>query len=94
MKHSKLLTKISALLLVGAILLGFSSCANTSYAAKSGDDTVSAGVYLGILINSYYTAASNVEDQQKDLFSQKIEMSGLPPTSNNSSSSFLYNVNA
>lgn len=73
MKHSKLLTKISALLLTVAVLLGFSSCADTSYAAKSGDDTVSAGVYLGILINSYYTAASNVEDTETDLFSQKID---------------------
>ncbi len=68
----KTILKIFATLLIVANLFALSSCANTSWVAKAGDDTVPAGVYLNYLIDAYYSAAYSVENQQIDMFKQKI----------------------
>lgn len=72
MKNLKLLKKIICLALACATILSFTACSDTSWVFTSGDKTVSAGVYLGYLLDSYYTAANSVTDQQKDIFDQKI----------------------
>ena len=72
MKNFKLLTKIICLALACASILSFTACKDTSWVFTSGDKTVSAGIYLGYLVDGYYTAANSVEDQEKDIFDQKI----------------------
>lgn len=72
MKNFKLLTKIICAALAGVCVLCFSACKDTTWVFKSGDNTVSAGIYLGYLVDGYYAAASSVEDQEKDLFDQQI----------------------
>ncbi len=73
MKKTKMLSKIVAALLVVANLFALTSCADTSWALKAGDDTIPAGVYLGYLVDAYYTAAYSVEDTSKDIFKQEID---------------------
>ena len=66
-KMKKTILKFFATLLVVANLFALTSCANTSWVAKAGDDTVPAGVYLNYLIDAYYSAAYSVENQQIDM---------------------------
>jgi len=68
----KTILKIFATLLIVANLFALTSCANTSWVAKAGDETVPAGVYLNYLIDAYYEAAYSVPSQQIDMFKQKI----------------------
>ncbi len=72
MKALKVIGKFSALILAAATVLCCASCSDTSWAVKSGDKTVPAGVYLGFLTDGYLTAAYSVTDQNTDMFSQKI----------------------
>lgn len=72
MKNLKLLKKIICLTLASVCILSFTACKDTSWAFKSGDKTVSAGIYLGYLVDGYYSAMNSVTDQQKDIFEQKI----------------------
>lgn len=70
---TKILAKVLAALLVAANLLCVTACKDTSWVVKSGDSTISAGVYLGYLVDAYYSAAYLVEDQQTDMFKQEID---------------------
>lgn len=73
MKKFKVLVKILAASLAASIALCCTSCSDTSWAVKAGDDSVSAGVYLGFLIDAYYSASYSVSDTSKDVFEQKID---------------------
>lgn len=73
MKNFKLLTKIICVALACVTVLSFTACKDTTWVFKSGDNTVSAGIYLGYLVDGYYNAASSVTDQEKDLFDQQID---------------------
>lgn len=68
----KTILKVFAAILIVANLFALTSCSNTSWVAKAGDETVPAGVYLNYLIDAYYTAAYSVPSQQIDMFKQKI----------------------
>lgn len=72
MKKFSFLTKSVAGVLAASIVFCFTSCKDTSWVISAGDDTISAGVYLGYLVDSYYIAAQQATDQTKDLFDQKI----------------------
>ncbi len=73
MKKFKLLTKILAAALAAATIFCCTSCKDTTWAVKAGDDTLPAGVYLGFLLDAYYSAANSASSSNTDLFSQKIE---------------------
>ncbi|MBQ1262854.1 MAG: hypothetical protein IIX89_01025 [Oscillospiraceae bacterium] len=70
-KFSILKTGIAGIL-AAATILSFTSCKDTSFVISAGEDTIPAGVYLGYLVDSYYMAAQQATDQNKDLFDQKI----------------------
>lgn len=72
MKKFRVLIKVLAATIIASIMMCTVSCADTTWAVKSGKHTVPAGVYLGYLTDAYYTAAYSVSDQEKDLFEQKI----------------------
>lgn len=72
MKKFSFLRKALAAVLCTFILLSFASCKDTSWVVSSGNESVGAGVYLGYLVDAYYTAANSVTDTTKDMFSQKI----------------------
>ncbi len=73
MKNFKLLTKIICAALACVCVLCFSACKDTTWVFKSGDNTVSAGIYLGYLVDGYYVAANSVEDTSTDMFDQQID---------------------
>lgn len=72
MKKSKIITKIVALVLALANLFALASCKDTSWAFKSGNDNISAGLYIGYLVDSYFNAMYSVPNQSIDMFEQKI----------------------
>ena len=72
MKKFSILKKVIAGTLAIATILCFTSCKDTSWVISAGEDTVPAGVYLGYLVDSYYVAAQQATDQNKDLFDQQI----------------------
>ena len=72
MKKFSILKKVIAGTLAIATILCFASCKDTSWVLSAGEDTVPAGVYLGYLVDSYYVAAQQATDQNKDLFEQQI----------------------
>lgn len=72
MKKFSFLRKALALMLCTFTLLSFASCKDTSWVVSSGNESVGAGVYLGYLVDAYYTAANSVTDTTTDMFSQKI----------------------
>ncbi len=72
MKKFSILKKSIAGILAAATILCFTSCKDTSWVISAGEDTIPAGVYLGYLVDSYYMAAQQATDQNKDLFDQKI----------------------
>ncbi|MBE6789344.1 MAG: hypothetical protein E7539_06750 [Ruminococcaceae bacterium] len=72
MKKFSFLSKILAAALSVMMVLCTTSCSDTTWVFSAGDDTVSSGVYLGYLVDSYYVAANSVTNMQVDLFSQKI----------------------
>jgi len=73
MKIFSFLTKVSAAALAAATILCCTSCSDTSWVVSAGEDTVSAGIYLGYLVDAYYSAATMATDTSADLFDQKIE---------------------
>ena len=72
----KILKRLAASLTVVALAFSLTAC-NTSWVAKSGEDTVSSGVYLFYLLNAYLNAQQQVSQSQTgattDIFAQKIE---------------------
>lgn len=72
MKKFRVLIKVLATAIIASIMMCTVSCADTTWAVKTGEYTVPAGVYLGYLTDAYYTASYSVTDQNKDLFDQKI----------------------
>ncbi len=68
-----LIKKLAAALLTLSMILSVTACADTSWAAKSDDFQVRAGIYIYYTINAYYEAQSKLTEDQKDLFSAKIE---------------------
>ena len=73
MKALNVLKKSLAALTAAVLLCCCTACKDTSWVLRAGNDTISAGVYLGYMIESYYAAASSVSDKSADLFSQKID---------------------
>ena len=78
MKKTSLFAKVLACVLTMATILSFASCKDTSWVVKSGEDSVSAGVYLGYLVNAYTNALFEhaydaTTGERKDLFSLEIE---------------------
>ena len=72
MKKFRVLVKVLAATIIASIMMCTVSCADTTWAVKSGEYTANAGVYLGYLTDAYYNAAYSVTDTSKDLFDQKI----------------------
>lgn len=66
--------RIAALLLVIIMAFSLASCstADTTYALTVGDTKISAGVYIGYLINAY-TNALDFVDTSKDIWTQKVD---------------------
>lgn len=73
MKALNVLKKSLAALTAAVLLCCCTACKDTSWVLRAGNDTISAGVYLGYMIESYYAAATSVSDKSADLFSQKID---------------------
>ena len=58
------------------ITAGLSACTvggNTSWVAKSGEMTVPAGIYIGELMNSYYTATADVAQDVKNPLQEQVD---------------------
>ena len=72
MKKFSIVSKILALVLMLASLLTLASCSDTTWAYQKGDKTVTAGMYIGYLIDAYYEAYELAESDSLDLFDQEI----------------------
>ncbi|MEG0895761.1 MAG: hypothetical protein RSE93_08580, partial [Oscillospiraceae bacterium] len=56
------------------MVFSFTACSDTTWVYKNGEDSISAGVYLGNLVESYISATyKDGLDTSKDLFKQEIE---------------------
>lgn len=64
--------RVIAFLMVLTIAGSLAGCSASKWVMKSGEDTVSSGVYLGYLLEAYLEAY-NKSDTSKDLLTQKIE---------------------
>lgn len=73
MKKFSIVSKILAVALMVASLLSLASCSDTTWAYKKGDKSITSGMYIGYLIDAYYEATEKAENQQLDVFDQKIE---------------------
>ncbi len=64
-------SRIAAVLLAGAAAVGLASCgADTTWAARSGEDTMPAGVYIVGEIDSYYDAEDRFAELNPDAEAQ------------------------
>ncbi len=69
----KIFNKIICAVLAFGILLSMTSCADTTWVAQRGEDIVTAGMYKGMLVNTYRQATSKIEDYTISLADQEIE---------------------
>lgn len=68
--------KSLAAILALVMTAGLSACTvggGASWAAKAGEMTVPAGVYIGELMNAYYSAAANVDPEAKDPLKEQVD---------------------
>ncbi|MBR6408000.1 MAG: hypothetical protein IKS19_05430 [Clostridia bacterium] len=70
----KVLKKALSILLVLAMTVAVAACGDTSWVYKYNDYTVTSGVYLAFLINTYNEVVSNDQDYDtsKNIFSQTL----------------------
>lgn len=70
----KLFKKALALIMVMVMALSLAACGDNSWVYKHGDTTITSGVYLAYLMDSYSEIAASEElDPEKSLFSQILE---------------------
>lgn len=71
----KIVKKTLALALALILSLSLAACAgqNTTWAAKSGELTVPAGLYIERMITAYYGAVSQVDQEAKDPLKEQID---------------------
>ncbi|MBQ8732658.1 MAG: hypothetical protein IJY82_07515 [Oscillospiraceae bacterium] len=66
--------KLAAGVLAIMLTLGCTSCADTTYVLQSGEETISAGIYLTYLINAYYDAYSSLSGSIKTSVDEILEL--------------------
>lgn len=69
----KLFKKIAAAVLALSMAVAMAACADTSWVYQYGDKTVSSGLYLSFVMNSYAEATSLATDTETALLKQTIE---------------------
>ncbi len=67
----KMIIKVAAIILCIAVI--FTGCSGPDWAAKCGDDTMPAGMYISYLMSAYTNSFSMVSDTDTDIFKQQIE---------------------
>lgn len=72
MKKS-ILSRLAALALSLVLLLSLAACGDVSYVAKSGDITITPGIYLFNLLRSMTRAATQLESPPEDIWSAQID---------------------
>lgn len=65
----KVVTGVLAL----AMTFSLTACKDTTWTYQANDVTITSGMYLGMLVNSWQEALSKVTDSSADLWGQKIE---------------------
>lgn len=68
---------IAALILCLGLLLSMAACGDLSYVAKSGDLTITPGIYLFNLLRSMTRAANLVADPPEDVWTAQIDGQSL-----------------
>lgn len=65
--------RIAAGLIAVSALLSLAACKDTTWSYKIDDTTITSGMYIAYQINAYMEAYGKVEDNTKDILSQKID---------------------
>ena len=68
-----IIKKLTAGILTLAMIFSLTACADTSWAGKTDDTQVKAGIYIYYAMSSYYQAQGKLTADQKDLWAAKIE---------------------
>ena len=69
----KMMKRIAAGLIAVSALLSLAACKDTTWSYKIDDTTITSGMYIAYQINAYMEAYGKVEDNTKDILSQKID---------------------
>lgn len=69
----KTLRRVCALILALATLFSLTGCVNHNWSVKSGDEQVSAGVYIYYMLTAYNDAAAKIDDETKDILTTTID---------------------
>lgn len=69
------LKRLTASVMLLAMVLSLAACTGkgTEIAMELGEYKVTGGMYLGLQLDGYTTAAGKVDDEEKDVFKQKID---------------------
>lgn len=65
--------RIAAGLIAVSALLSLAACKDTTWSYKIDDTTITSGMYIAYQVNAYMEASGKVEDNTKDILSQKID---------------------
>ena len=69
----KTLRRVCALVLALATLFSLAGCVNHNWSVKSGDEQVSAGVYIYYMLSAYNDAVTKIDDEKQDVLTATID---------------------